>query len=219
VFCFVKVVGLVLLGAPRRAAVADAVEAPRTMRAAVGLLAVGCVALGVAPGLLFGALVGLAPWTSNARTNAGLHVPDTGSLPTVGFGLLLLGFATSLVLLRGRRVAAPAPSWASGQAVEPRLQWTSAGFTKPLRLVLEVVLRPQREITVDRSGGVVHEVAYTGSVPHLIEDRVYEPISSFSLSAAARMRRLQSGSLGTYVGYLIALVVVVLAAARLGIIG
>ena len=81
------------------------------------------------------------------------------------------------------------------------------------------MLRPQREITVDRSGGVVHGVAYTGTVPHLIEDRVYEPISRLSLSAAARMRRLQSGSLGTYVGYLIALVVLVLAAARLGIIG
>ena len=52
VFCFVKVVGLVLLGPPRRASVADATEAPLPMRAAVVALAGACVALGVVPGLL-----------------------------------------------------------------------------------------------------------------------------------------------------------------------
>ena len=40
--------------------------------------------LGIAPGLLFGVLVGLAPWTANAPTHTGLHVPGTGSLPTPG---------------------------------------------------------------------------------------------------------------------------------------
>ena len=42
--------------------------------------------------------------------------------------------------------------------MEPQLRWTSAGFTKPLRLVLEVVLRPEREISVRTDGGVVQEV-------------------------------------------------------------
>ena len=52
----------------------------------------------------------------------------------------------------GSRSAAPAPTWACGQLVEPALRWTSAGFTKPLRLVLEAVLRPQREIAVRERG-------------------------------------------------------------------
>src|SRR5207247_10173231 len=110
-------------------------------------------------------------------------------------------------------------SWACGQRVEPALRWTSAGFTKPLRLVLEAVLRPEREIAVRSEGGVLQEVAYRGSVPHLIEERMYRPLARVSLVAAARARRLQSGSLGTYVAYLIGLVVVLLAAARLGVIG
>ena len=48
VFCFVKVVGLVLLGPPRHAV--PAVEAPVEMRAAVVALAGACVVLGLAPG-------------------------------------------------------------------------------------------------------------------------------------------------------------------------
>src|SRR6266849_5923837 len=62
VLCFVKVVGLVLLGPPRRDAVAAATEAPLEMRTAVLVLAGACVILGVAPGLLLGRLAGLAPW-------------------------------------------------------------------------------------------------------------------------------------------------------------
>ncbi|MFN8188456.1 MAG: proton-conducting transporter membrane subunit [Gaiellales bacterium] len=219
VFCFVKVVGLVLLGPPRRPSVEAAVEAPVPMRAAVAGLAAGCVALGVAPGLLFGPLVGLAPWAVAAPATVGLDVPSTGSLPTGTIALVLAGLVGVLALARGRRVAAPAPTWACGQLVEPPLRWTSAGFTKPLRLVLEAVLRPQREITLRTEGGVVQEVGYEGHVPHLIEERLYRPATGLALAGAARARRLQSGRLGTYVAYLLGLVVVLLAAAKLGVIG
>jgi hydrogenase-4 component B len=219
VFCFVKVVGLVLLGPPRRDAVAEAQEAPLSMWVAVAFLAVTCVVLGVAPGLLFGALVGLAPWADPGATHVGLHVPGTGSLPTAGIAVALVALTAGLSLLRGHRSAAPAPTWVSGQLVDPPLAWTSAGFTKPLRLVLEAVLRPQREITTRTAAGVLQEVTYTGRVPHLIEERLYAPAARLSLLAAAWARRLQSGSLGTYVAYLLALVLVLLAAARLGVIG
>src|SRR5437868_2247025 len=219
VFCFVKVVGLVLLGPSRTDAAAAAVESPPAVRAALGFLALACVALGVAPGLLLGALVGLAPWADAAPTHAGLHVPGTGSLPAVGLAVMLIGGTAVLARLRGGRSAAPAPTWACGQLVGPALHWTSAGFTKPLRLVLEAVLRPQREITVRTEGGVVQEVSYSGRVPHLIDERVYAPVTRLSLAAAGHARRMQTGSLGTYVVYLIALVLVLLASARPGVIG
>jgi hydrogenase-4 component B len=218
-FCFVKVIGLVLLGAPRRKAVADAEEAPWPMAGAVAFLALACVVLGLAPGLLFGTLVGLAPWPAEAPSGVGLNLSATGSLPTVGIALALVALTAGLMLLRGRRSAAPAPTWACGQIVEPALYWTSAGFTKPLRLVLERVLRPQREVTVRSEHGVVQEVSYRGHVPHLIDEGVYRPIVRLSLASAAHARRVQSGSLGLYVVYLIGLVVVLLVAARIGLIG
>ena len=219
VFCFVKVVGLVLLGAPRAPAVAVAEEPPVPMRAALIFLALACVALGFAPGVLFGPLVGLAPWSSAVGTQLGLHVPGTGSLPTVGIAVGLVGLTLALALVRGNRRAAPAPTWASGQLVEPALHWTSAGFTKSLRLVLEFVLRPEREISSKIEGGVLQEVVYSGNVPHLIEDRLYRPVERFGFRAAVHARRLQTGSVGTYVVYLIGLVIVLLLAVRLGAIG
>jgi len=219
VFCFVKVVGLVLLGAPRTPAAAAAEEPPLPLRAALVFLALACVVLGLAPGLLFGRLVGLAPWSSAAATHLGLHVPGTGSLPTLGLAIVLVGATTAFALLRGSRRAAQAPTWACGQRVEPALRWTSAGFTKSLRLVLEVVLRPEREISSKTERGVLQEVAYSGHVPHLIEDRLYRPVARVSFRAAVHARRLQTGSVGTYVVYLIGLVLVLLAAVRLGVIG
>ncbi len=219
VLCFVKVVGLVLLGPPRRAEVAAAVDAPREMRAAALLLAAACVVLGIAPGLLLGRLAALAPWPAHVATTFGLHLPGTGSLPTPGLAIALTALTLGFVLARGRRVAATAPTWVCGQRVGPELLWTSAGFTKPLRLVLEAVLRPQREISVRRSGGLVQEVTYSGRVPQLLDERIYLPAVRLTLAAAAHARRLQTGHLGTYVAYLIALVVVLLAAVKAGLIG
>jgi hydrogenase-4 component B len=219
VFCFVKVVGLVLLGPPRTPAAAAAEEPPLPLRAALVFLALACVALGVAPGVLFGPLVGLAPWSPGVAAKFGLHLPGTGSLPTVGIALALAGLTFAFTVLRGNRRAAPAPTWASGQLVEPALSWTSAGFTKSLRLVLEFVLRPEREISSKTVGGVLQEVVYSGRVPHLIEERVYRPVERFGLRAAVHARRLQSGSIGAYVAYLIGLVVVLLLAVRIGAIG
>jgi hydrogenase-4 component B len=219
VFCFVKVVGLVLLGPPRTPAAAAAEEPPLPLRAALVFLALACVALGVAPGVLFGPLVGLAPWSPGVAAKFGLHLPGTGSLPTVGIALALAGLTFAFTVLRGNRRAAPAPTWASGQLVEPALSWTSAGFTKSLRLVLEFVLRPEREISSKTVGGVLQEVVYSGRVPHLIDERVYRPVERFGLRAAVHARRLQSGSIGAYVAYLIGLVVVLLLAVRIGAIG
>jgi hypothetical protein len=48
---------------------------------------------------------------------------------------------------------------------------------------------------------------------------VYRPLLRGTLFAAAQARRLQTGRLGTYVAYLIALVLVLLAAAKAGVIG
>jgi hydrogenase-4 component B len=189
------------------------------MRVGVAILAAACIVLGLAPGVLFGSLVGLAPWAAAQPPHVGLPLPTTGSLPTAGIAIVLIVAAAALILARGRRVAAPAPSWACGQLVEPQLEWTSAGFTKPLRVTLEAVLRPEREVIVRASGGVVQEVSYAGRVPHLIDERVYRPSARIALRGARAARRVQSGQLGVYVLYLIGLVVALLAAAHIGVIG
>ena len=219
VFCFVKVVGLVLLGPPRRRAPAVAVEPAGAIRVGVVFLAGACIALGLAPGVLFAPLADIEPWAPAAPSGIGLDLPGTGSLPTAGIAVALTALVAGLALARGSRSAAVAPTWACGQLLGPELGWTSAGFSKPLRLVLEPLLRPERRIAVHVAGGVVQDVSYTGRVPHLVEERLYRPAARAALGAARQARRLQSGHLSAYVAYLVATVVVLLAAARLGVIG
>ena len=57
-----------------------------------------------------------------ARRRSACTLPGTGSLPTGGIALVLVALAgRASSLLRGRRAAAPAPTWACGQLVEPQL--------------------------------------------------------------------------------------------------
>jgi hydrogenase-4 component B len=120
--------------------------------------------------------------------------------------------------VRGARRAEPVPAWACGQRVEPSLRWTSAGFAKPLVLVLQGVLRPVREVEVTREGGLVEGVGYRGEVPHLFDVHLYRPLHARALALAAAMRRLQSGSVRAYAAYLLLLVLGLLVLVRVGAI-
>ncbi len=218
-YCFVQVIGLVLLGQPRREECAEAREAPLGMRASMVFLASACVALGVLPGLLVPTLAALAPGRPGLRLGLGLHVPGTGSLPTVALAFALVILVGALVRLARSPRAAPAPAWACGQPPAAGLQWSSAGFTKPLRLVLEALLRPRREVEIVVVSGVVESVAYRAEVPHLFDTLIYGPLSRAALRGARHARRLQSGSLRAYIVYLVALLGLLLALARVGVLG
>jgi hypothetical protein len=109
--------------------------------------------------------------------------------------------------------------WACGQRLQPALAWTSAGFTKPLRLVLEPALRPQRFAAVRARDGVVQEVEYHAVVPHLFDTAIYRPAVRLSLRGAGVARRLQSGNLRAYIVYLLLLVLLFLLLARTGALG
>ena len=133
--------------------------------------------------------------------------------------LAIIALTGVLVAARGRRRAAPSPAWACGQPVAVELRWSSAAFTKPLRLVLDVVLRARREVATTRSGGLVQSVAYTGEVPSLLGSSLYEPTVRGGLRAAALARRMQSGNVRTYAAYLLALVLGLLALVYSGVLG
>jgi hydrogenase-4 component B len=218
-FAFVKAIGLVLLGSPRCPEAAEAREVPTGMRLAPVLLAACCVALGAIPGLLIPTLVDLSPQPGALSAEPGLNIPGTGSLPSPWLLVGIVAVSAGLWFLRGSRRSAPVPAWACGQRIEPALDWTSAGFIKPLHLVLEGVLRPSREITTEREHGLVRSVAYRGEIPHLFDTHIYGPAWRAAQGAARYARRLQSGSVRAYAGYLLALLVVSLALVRTGVIG
>ena len=216
--CFVKVVGLALLGAPRRPECAAAVDPAIGMRAGMAVLACTCVVLGLAPGLVLPTLAALAPGEHRfaLSRHVGLVLPGTGAYPALGVAVALLVLTAGLVRLRGARRAAPAPVWLCGQPAVPALRWSSAAFTTPLRLVLDRLLRPEHAIDVRSSGGMVQSITYSGHVPSLVDTLLYEPTVRAGLRAAAVARRLQTGNVRTYAAYLLGVVIVLLVLARTG---
>jgi NADH:ubiquinone oxidoreductase subunit 5 (subunit L)/multisubunit Na+/H+ antiporter MnhA subunit len=217
--CFTSVFGLTLLGAPRRPEVAGACEAPWSMRAGMAVLALACVALGVVPGLVLPTLARLAPAAARLPATPGFDLPGTGSLPTPALAIGLVVVAGLAVAARGRRRALPAPAWTCGQRAVPSLNWTAAGYAKPLRLVLETVLRPRRRLEVTENAGVVSTVRYTSEVGLPVDRFVSEHAARHGLRGAAFVRRLQTGNVRTYAAYLLMLVLALLALARTGALG
>jgi hydrogenase-4 component B len=212
-YCFVKVAGLVLLGPARTPAAETAQEPGPPMRAAMVFLALACGGLAAVPGVLLPALADAA-----LPVRPGLDVPGAGGLEPLAL-LVALGGLTLLVgAARGRRRAAPAPAWTCGQRIVPGLGWTGAGFTKPLRLVLESLLRPQREVERTEVGGVLRRIEYRAAVPHLFDTLLYGPIARTAMRWAAVARRLQSGSVRTYAGYLLGLMTAALLLAHWGVL-
>lgn len=216
--CFAAVAGLVLLGGPRTERGAGATEPAVAMGLAVASLAGTCLVLGVVPGLLLPSLAELSPGGGDVGLEAGLSVPGT-SLPTLAAAASLAALVGAIWLLRGRATRTAAPVWNCGQDLSPALAWTSSAFTKPLRLMLERALRPERNVDVTGSGGLVREVRHTSDVPHLFDNKLYAPAVRAALSGAAMARRLQSGRLRGYVGSLVGLVILLLVLARTGALG
>jgi hydrogenase-4 component B len=216
VLCFVKVIGLVLLGEPRRPECEDAEEAPKAIRVSMLWLAGLCVVLGPLAAVLVPILAELSPVGGEFGTSISIEAAGTGTFPGLGILIALVAVVAGLMWLRGARRAAPAPTWICGQPPARELAWTSAGFTKTLRLALSHVLRPEREVVVRAEGGVNQQLVYRAEVPHLFDTRMYRPVATWSLRVAARVRRLQSGNLRSYIVYLFGLVLVLLAFARTG---
>ncbi|MHB8717405.1 MAG: proton-conducting transporter transmembrane domain-containing protein [Candidatus Dormibacteria bacterium] len=219
VLCFVKVVGLVLLGPPRQTSAAEAHDPAWSMRTGPAVLAALCVLLGIVPGLVVPRLSGLIGGHGVLAESVTLAPPGTGGLPTPALAVALPLLVMILVALRRRRpAAAPSPTWACGQALEPSLLWTSSAFTKPLRLTWEAVLRPRREVIRASEGGVVQSVTYRGQVPHLFDTLLYAPALRVAVAFAGHARRLQSGHLRTYGVYLGGVLFLLLLLARVGLL-
>jgi hypothetical protein len=188
------------------------------MRAPLAFLAALCVLLGAAPGLLLPTLAGLGPGHVDLVHRPDIRLAGAGGLPTVGLIVVLTLVVACLWRAGTHKRAAPTAAWACGQQVVPAMAWTSAGFTKALRLMAQPLLRPERDVTRRVERGVTQELRYEARVPHLFDTLLYEPLTAGALRAAAFVRRLQSGSLRTYLLYLLGLVVALLAVVRSGVL-
>jgi hydrogenase-4 component B len=112
--------------------------------------------------------------------------------------------AAGYTRVRLRPTVRRAPVWVAGSdAPLAGVQYRPSAYSNPMRVVLRGLLGFRRRITDDGE---------LQSVVVLATDRfVYRPASRLALAASAVARRTQSGSLSTYLLYMLATLLLVLA--------
>jgi hydrogenase-4 component B len=228
--CFVKAFGITFLAIPRSREAEHAHESPPSMLAGMALLALACVALGLAPFFVVPTLgrvlagVGGLPDTHAAFTlNLSLVTPNNfaSMSPTlVALGLLvLLGVVPVVMLvLRVNRRLRVSDSWGCGRVGQtPRMEYTATAFAEPLRRVFAEIYRPTKELTIDfhqDSKYFVQSIEYRSEVTPWFEKALYGPLLWSIRFVASLTRRLQSGSVHIYLFYISVALLILLLIAR-----
>jgi len=212
-FCFVRLVGICLLGQPRSEPAAHAHESPLGMVAPLVLLALGSVAmalfarhlvpmLGRVAGEVIGAPLDVAPAASHL---GGIATISIAVWIAIGAGAVLLR-----VLLRGRRAADD--TWGCGYvAPTARMQYTGRSFTE---IMGEHLLPPmfRARVAVKAPRGIFAEPTRISSdSTDPVTRSIYEPFLATWAKRFARLRWVQQGSLHVYIVYILAAVTSALA--------
>ena len=228
--CFVKAFGITFLGMPRSREAESAHESSFTMLAAMGFLAILCVVLGVFPGSVLSvlnpvvsALPGVSPPGQIALNGGMLLMPQSTSTSISPFALAVLLILLTLVplaagsLLGGRMRSRIAMTWACGlQKLEPRMQYTATGFSKPIRMIFSTIYRATHEIEIsgETSPYFRPQITYELKTESVFLKYLYEPVGAFILNSARLFRRIQTGHIQSYLAYIFITLVLLLLFAR-----
>jgi len=231
---FVKALGVGFLGQPRTPGAAGAAEVGPSMLAGMGLLAGGCVALGVVPGMALPVL-SRATTASLAVTAArplrgGLGL-DLASLrgaiePVLVAAGLAAAMAAAWAVLRlgarrselGRGAGRPrrAEAWGCGRELQTaRMEMTATSFAEPLQRVFVDVLRPDQDLEVTHvaeSRFFARAVTYQQRVDDATERFLYRPLIAAVAAWGRLARRVPNGSVHRYLAFGFAALVIILVA-------
>jgi hydrogenase-4 component B len=202
--CFVKVCGVVFLGAPRSQAAAHAYESGPAMRGAMVTLGAACVAIGLAPVVFWPAVVRAVDvwnpvWAGAARPVA---------LSALGlFHVALAVFALVAATWLWRRVqrgsSRCALTWDCGYVhPTPRMQYTAGSFAGIITEWFAWILRPVRhehrpEVTFPVSA------SFSAHTPETVLEHVVAPVGDMVMRVSKAARSLQHGRLQSYLLYLL----------------
>jgi len=203
--CFVKVCGVVFLGAPRSLRAAQAHECGRWMRGPMLALAAGCAVIGLAPVLAWPAVsAAVGAWQT-----AWPVTPAPAPLRVVGWahlGLAAAGLLVAAALWRHshRHGWRRALTWDCGYAApSARMQYTAGSFAATITGWFAPVLRPERHEDPPEGPFPAH-AGWSEHTPETVLERVIGPLGQVVMAVSRAARRLQRGETHSYVLYLIA---------------
>ncbi|HXG48650.1 MAG TPA: proton-conducting transporter membrane subunit [Methylomirabilota bacterium] len=212
--CFVKVCGVVFLGAARSSAAARGHESGLAMRGAMVLLGAACVAIGLAPVVFWPAVLRAVDVWNPAWLGAETPVP-LATLGNVHLAVALLALTAAIWLWRRVRRGAlvRAVTWDCGYAAPTaRMQYTAGSFAGLITEWFAWILRPVRhEHRPD--GTLPAHASLSQHTPETVLEYALEPAGGVIMHLSSTVRRLQHGRVQAYLLYLViglaALVVVV----------
>lgn len=229
----VKAFGITFLALPRSERSEQAHDASGPMLSGMLLLVMAVVGLGIFPG----ALLSLAspaiaavlpdspfPWAGSSLTAITL-IPAASAVgaelhplfaPAAVLILCALALLATVVLGRGWPRWRKGMTWTCGIEPNARMEYSGAGYSKPILLMFQGLLQPIRTLRVDRS---VHplfpgQVHYHSELKAIFELHLYRPVTQAVMAAASLLRRVQTGNLQTYLLYLLLAAVGLIVAAR-----
>ena len=228
--CFVKAAGTALLGRPRTRAAAAAHEPPAAMWGTALALAGLCIVIGLLPGAVGAPLGRLAADLVSGGSGAGsaasravlLALPWGGprlspaAFAAAAAAVGLAVWAASVLSRRTRPAPEVRPPWACGGTLGMDSQYTAGALSDPFRQVFGTLYRPVRTLRVEAGAHPLfpQSVEYESGITHVIDRYLYGPAMSGALAAARVGRRLQSGSLRQYLGYMLLTLILLLALIR-----
>ncbi len=225
--CFAKAFGISFLALPRSPHARHAEEVPFSMRLGMALLAIVCVALGVAPMVVVPLLnrvaapfagvsiedkvLALDGWAL-APVNVEFSSLSTPVLALMVVALAMLGLGL-VVAFGGHAKKRYSKTWGCGINLSPRTEYTATGFVQPIQRVFSTIYQPTVKLEtefLEESRYFAKRRRFEFHIEPIFQKYLYDPVVAFFTTMADRLRVIQAGSLHLYLTYIFVTLVVLL---------
>ena len=203
---YARLYGFIFLGRPRSKGASEPKPLRKGSLAPMMVLAGICIVMGLFAFPIMDALcTGISEITS---MDVDYRNALSGNMEPLTLGILLAGCILLMFLATRvfRNVHARSDTWACGGTLDERMQYSSEGFSQP-------IVRVFHPIYGDTSEKRGHRYVTRFLEPFV--KYIYRPIGSFIIRLSEQAKRLQTGNIQTYLGYILVTLVVALLAVRL----
>jgi hydrogenase-4 component B len=229
--CFAKAFGISFLAMPRSAHARETQEVPWAMRIGMGEMAFFCIILAIAPQWVIplinritapfiGASIADHILSENGLTVIPMGVGFASVSTPVLAALLAILIPVGLLLVvsfGGRLRKRYYKTWGCGINLKPRMEYTAAGFTQPIKQVFSMIYRPTVKLEsemLEESRYFAKRMHFETNIEPVFQKYLYNPVVRVLSFLANRLRVVQAGSLHLYLTYIFLTLLVLLLWAR-----
>ena len=191
--CFAKAFGFSFLALPRSSHARHAEEVPIAMRIGMGILAVLCVGLGLAPmmvvplldritGPLTGVSISDKVLALDGWALASVNAEFANVSPPMVAAMLIAGGFLGLLLafvFGGHLVKRYYKTWGCGINLSPRLEYSVTGFVQPIKRVFGTIYQPTVKLEtefLEESGYFAKRRRFDLLIEPVFEKYLYDPV-------------------------------------------